>query len=156
MSDCSYPSCMMGGMGCDRESICDKEESAQGIPLNTELITLTWQPRRGSLEERAMLAFDKRVEELEAKLRAQESELEILRVCHKYSLPLGTHEKKLAEAESLISGLQASIKEFSESSCKANKNLTIATEALEYCSDGDNFNVWAHAREALAKLKGDT
>ena len=27
MNDCNYPSCMRGGQGCDRESICDAESN---------------------------------------------------------------------------------------------------------------------------------
>lgn len=36
MSNCSYPSCMMGGMGCDRERLCD-EEATNGSASLTKI-----------------------------------------------------------------------------------------------------------------------
>jgi hypothetical protein len=38
MSSCFYPSCMMGGQGCDRESTCDEEKNKENIVAKTKEI----------------------------------------------------------------------------------------------------------------------
>lgn len=45
MSNCTYPGCMMGGLGCDRESRCIAEESGVPYPTPTaEEIAGCWPP----------------------------------------------------------------------------------------------------------------
>ena len=68
-------------------------------------------------------------------------------------------EKKLAEANAAIKFLNNSVREFSESSCKKGKKLTLALEALkdihdygEYSDHRDTPKIWRKCDETLKQL----